>query len=34
MAEFHFLRPLWLWSLAPAVLIWWGLWRRQDVVTA
>ena len=34
MAEFHFLRPLWLWSLVPIVLIWWGLWRRQDVVAA
>ncbi len=34
MAEFHFLRPLWLWSLVPVVLIGWGLWRGQDVVAA
>jgi Ca-activated chloride channel family protein len=32
MDELHFLRPLWLWSLAPAVLLWWGLWRGQDRV--
>lgn len=34
MTELHFLRPLWLLSLVPAVLIWWGLWRRQNVVAA
>jgi Ca-activated chloride channel family protein len=34
MAEFHFLRPLWLWSLIPAVLLWWGLWRGRDQVEA
>ena len=34
MAELHLLRPLWLWSLAPALLIWWGLWRGQDHVAA
>jgi Ca-activated chloride channel family protein len=32
MDELHFLRPLWLWSLVPAVLVWWGLWRGQDRV--
>ena len=32
MGELHLLRPLWLWSLIPAVLIWWGLWRGQDRV--
>ena len=32
MDELHFLRPLWLWSLLPAVLVWWGLWRVQDRV--
>lgn len=30
MPELHFLRPDWLWSLLPAVLVWWGLLRRQD----
>jgi Ca-activated chloride channel family protein len=30
MDEFHFLRPLWLWGLIPALLIWFGLWRLQD----
>jgi len=30
MDDFHFLRPLWLLALVPALLIWWGLWRRQD----
>jgi Ca-activated chloride channel family protein len=34
MAELHLLRPLWLWSLVPALLIWWSLWRRQDRVAA
>ena len=32
MGELHFLRPLWLWSLVPVVIIWWGLWRGQDRV--
>jgi Ca-activated chloride channel homolog len=32
VGEFHFIRPLWLWSLLPAVFIWWGLWRGQDRV--
>ncbi len=30
MAEFHFLRPLWLLSLLPLLLVWWALWRGQD----
>ncbi len=34
MTEFHFLRPMWLWSLVPAVSIWWALRRRQDAVAA
>ncbi|MEN8007012.1 MAG: VWA domain-containing protein [Candidatus Krumholzibacteriota bacterium] len=34
MAEFHFLRPLWLWGLVPVVLVWWGLWRVQDQTSA
>jgi Ca-activated chloride channel family protein len=34
MDELHFLRPLWLWSLVPAVLIWIGLWRMQDRAAA
>lgn len=32
MSELHFLRPLWLWGLVPAALIWLGLWRQQDIV--
>jgi Ca-activated chloride channel family protein len=32
VGELHFLRPLWLWSLVPAVLLWWGLWRAQNRV--
>jgi len=30
MDDFHFLRPLWLLVILPALAIWWGLWRRQD----
>ena len=30
MDDFHFLRPLWLLIMLPALLIWWGLWRRKD----
>ncbi|HWL11282.1 MAG TPA: VWA domain-containing protein [Planctomicrobium sp.] len=30
MSEFHFLRPLWLLVLIPAVLIAWRLWRATD----
>jgi Ca-activated chloride channel family protein len=30
MDDFHFLRPLWLLVVLPALAIWWGLWRRQD----
>ena len=33
MAELHLLRPLWLWALLPAALIWWALWRQQDRVS-
>jgi Ca-activated chloride channel family protein len=33
MAEFHLLRPLWLWSLIPVALLWFGLWRSQDRIT-
>jgi len=32
--ELHLLRPLWLWTLIPAFLIWFGLWRFQDRVAA
>lgn len=32
MNELHFLRPLWLWSFIPAVIVWWSLWRSQDRV--
>jgi Ca-activated chloride channel family protein len=34
MDEFHLLRPLWLWLLVPAVLIWFGLFRLQDQTSA
>jgi len=30
MDELHLLRPQWMWSLVPAVLLWWGLWRGQN----
>jgi len=30
MDDFHFLRPLWLLVVLPGLVIWWGLWRRQD----
>ena len=30
MAELHFIRPYWLLSLLPAVLIWYGLWKQSD----
>jgi Ca-activated chloride channel family protein len=34
MAEFHFLRPYWLLSLVPALLIGFGLWKQQDPMSA
>ena len=34
MAELHFLRPLWLLTLLPAVLVWWRLWRQRDSVAS
>ena len=34
MDELHLLRPQWLWALAPAVLIWLGLWRLSDQTSA
>ena len=33
MSELHLLRPLWLWSLIPIALLWFGLWRSQDRIT-
>ena len=30
MSEFHLLRPSWLLSLLPLLLVWWALWRGQD----
>lgn len=32
MADFHFIRPFWLLSLLPLLLVWWGLVRRRDQV--
>lgn len=32
MADFHFIRPFWLLSLIPLLLVWWGLVRRRDQV--
>jgi Ca-activated chloride channel family protein len=32
MDELHLMRPLWLWSLVPAALIWLSLWHLQDRV--
>ncbi len=34
MDDFHFLRPLWLLVVLPALAIWWSLWRRQDRMTS
>ena len=34
MDDLHLLRPMWLWGLVPAVLIWFGLWRLQNRITA
>jgi len=34
MDDFHFLRPLWLLVILPALAVWWGLWRRQDRMTS
>ena len=30
MAEFHFIRPLWLLSAMPVLLVWWRVYRKQD----
>ena len=30
LAHFHFLRPLWLLALVPAVLVGWLVWRQQE----
>jgi Ca-activated chloride channel homolog len=30
MDDFHFLRPLWLLAVLPALTVWWGLRRQQD----
>lgn len=32
MADFHFIRPFWLLSFIPLLLVWWGLVRRRDQV--
>lgn len=32
--NFHFMRPYWLLTAIPVLLIWWLLWRKQDVHTA
>ena len=32
--EFHFLRPLWLLALVPALLFFVAMWRINSVVTA
>ncbi len=34
MAEFHFLRPLWLLAVLPTLLIWWLAWRRTGTLGA
>ena len=28
LADFHFLRPLWLWALLPAAFLYWKTWRQ------
>jgi Ca-activated chloride channel family protein len=30
MDDFHFLRPLWLLAVLPALAVWWGLRQQQD----
>ncbi|TXS90745.1 VWA domain-containing protein [Parahaliea maris] len=30
LAQFHFIRPLWLLALLPALLLWWALQRQTD----
>lgn len=30
MGELHFIRPYWLISMLPALLIWFGLWKQGD----
>lgn len=30
LADFHFLRPLWLWAALPAAGILWVLWRKRN----
>ena len=32
LADLHFLRPLWLLALLPALLLIWMLWRRRGEV--
>ncbi len=32
MSEFHLLRPYWLLSLLPMIMLWWAVWRRQDAL--
>ena len=32
VTDFHFLRPYWLLTLLPALLIWWGYVRKSDQV--
>jgi Ca-activated chloride channel family protein len=32
LADLHFLRPLWLFALLPALLLVWLMWRRRGDV--
>ena len=34
MADFHFLRPLCLLAVLPALVLWWRIWRRQDRIAS
>ncbi len=31
MADFHFIRPLWLLMAIPVIICWWGLWRHHKL---
>ena len=30
MAEFHFIRPYWVFALLPVIAIWWRIYRSKD----
>jgi Ca-activated chloride channel family protein len=34
MGDFHFLRPIGLVTILPALILWWALWRKQDQIAS